>query len=337
MSLVATVVDPVTEPMPARWDPFVAEHRLPPVWDSELLRLAAWCDRAPATAVLVSEATSAQPVAAFYVRHPGPASPRRFVRPGRMPAVTIAECRAVPWHGAGMVFAAPADERDRREAVRIFERALRRRVGPGGLLIAYRGLPVEYLRLVMRPGRLQLPPSSHMVLYNKWPDLPGYLAALGRGTRKSLRKLSRSVDEDHCVQVDLAGRVDAADACWLTELVRRRHLPRRFLPPPRPVRYFDRYGRLPGAWCITYRDPQARLLAFAAGHDNGEDLFSGPWGLRSLADGGRRDLYFDIHLRLVALMLHTGRQRLLLGAGMHEIKARYGAVAEPRWAVVGAL
>jgi hypothetical protein len=338
MSLTAAAVDPLTEPIPAGWDEFVTGQRPPPVWDSRLLRIAAWCDRVPATAVLVSEAASARPVAAFYVRHLGPVSPGRFVRPGRMPVVTLSECRAVPWTGAGMVFAADTDQRDRREAVRVFERALGRRVGAGGRLIAYRSLPAEHLAVVPTARRLRLPQSPHMVLYNRWPDLPSYLATLDRAWRKRLRQIRRAVDADPTVRFEVTGTIDTADACWLAEVVRRRYLPRWFTPPPpRPASYFERFSQLPGTWFFAYRDPQARLLAFQAGYDNGEELYARTWGARTLADSGRRNLYFDDYLRQVELMIRTGRRRLDLGAGMPEIKARYGARAEPQWVVMGAL
>lgn len=335
MSLVATVVDPLTEPVPAGWDAFATAQGILPAWDSRLLRATDWCTRVPASMVLVQEASSAAPVAMFHARHIGPSSIRRFVVPGRIPAVTMTECRTVPLLNSGVAFAAAADDRDRAEAVRVFEQALRRRVGAGGQLIAYRCLSDRDLRGFSGTGWLRLRQSPTMALYHEWSDVSGYLAALPRGRRKLLRKIRRAMDDGGGTAVAVAPTIDAAEACWLAESVRRRYKSRRFPPPPLPAGYFERFSQLPGVWFLTYRDPAGRLLAYVAGHDNGTDLFTGVWGSRSVTDGGRRNLYFDLFLRLLELIIRTERRRVLLGPGLAGIKSQYGARPEPLWTLVG--
>jgi hypothetical protein len=328
MSLVATIVDPRTEPVPAAWDAFVAAERLLPLWSSDILRAADWCAPAASSFVLVEESVSGAPVALFHARHHGATRPSRYARPGRLPAVTLTECRIAPGlMDAGMAFAAGTAARDRTEAVRAFESAVRRRTGPGGLAIGYRELTDAHLAAVPAARRIRLRLSPTMVLHNEWSDLDGYLAARPRKFRAQLRKVRDGVR----VAPELVESVDPGPACWLAEQVRRRHFPRAVPRPPLPELYFRHLAALPGSRFLTYRDEGGRLLAFTAVLDTGEDLLLVNWG-SAAADG---NLYFDQYRRLVELMISTGRRRMVMGKGMRDLKARYGARPEPLWGVVG--
>ena len=77
------------------------------------------------------------------------------------------------------------------------------------------------------------------------------------------------------------------------------------------------------------------LIAFSVVHDNGDELVHGHWGLEELVLGGRRDLFFDVNLRVVERMIRTGRRRLVLGKAMPDLKAMFGARLEPQFAVFG--
>jgi len=334
MSLVATVADPLTQPAPPGWEEFVAAYGLLPAWDYQLLRTAAWCSQTASSAVLVRDAASREPVAAFHARHPGTTDPRRFIGPGRVPAVSITECRTAPALGPGVAFAAGLDDRGRAEAVRRFERALGARVGGGGGFIAYRALPERDLAAMPSAGRIRLRLSPRMVLHNQWPDLEAYLAALPGKWRNRLRRVRQAVVADG-TRAELTRTIEPADACWLSETVNSRYRPRAVPRPPWPAGYFERLNQLPGTRFVTYRSPAGQLLAFVAMYDTGVELVAGAWGNRSETDGGRRHLYFDLYLRQVEWLLSTGRERLVLGCGMTEIKSRYRARPEPTWGVVG--
>jgi hypothetical protein len=332
MGLTATVIDPLAEPVPAAWDAFVAAERLLPLWRSALVRTADWCARSPSSMVLVQEAGSAATVALFHTRHTAPGRSGRFVRPGRSRTLSMTDCRAVPQvTGPGMAFAAGTTEPDRRAAIRVFERAMRR---AGGVAVAYRDLPPAALAVVPTRGRVKLRLSANMVLRNEWADFDGYLATLPRKWRSQLKAIRAALGQEG-VRVALAESIDAAEASWLAEVVRARHLPRLLPGPPMPTCYFAHLADLPGSRFLTYRDPDGRLLAFTAVHDSGTDLLLMCWGSRSRTEGGHRNLYFDQYLRMVELMIGTGRRRMVLGKGLPDIKARYGAHPEPLWGVVG--
>jgi hypothetical protein len=332
MSLSATVADPLTEPVPPGWDDFVAAQRLPALWHSSVVSGAAWAARAASSLALVRDTASGEPVALFHARHVGVTAPYRYARPGRMPAVTLTRCRALP---AGMAFAAQLPGPDRVEAVHAFERATRRRTGAGALGIAYRDLDGALVDAIPTARRRRVLLAPRMVLHNEWADVEAYRAALPGKWRANLRKRRDAVERDPTLAVDLDGTVEPAEACWLAELVRRRHRPRLVPRPPVSALHFARLAALPGTRFLTYRDAAGRLLAFTAVADTGTDLLSVAWGCLDRADGGRADLYLDQFHRMAELLVTTGRRRLVWGAASRVITHRYGARPDPLWAVVG--
>jgi hypothetical protein len=340
MSLVATVVDPLTGQVPPEWDQFADAHRLLPGWYSGVLRAVNWCVPVASSMVIVHEPNGTQPVAMFHARHLGPTNLARLVRPGARPAwASLAECRTAPFPlEPGLAFAAGTGPADRIEAVRRFEQALRRRTGPGGIAITYRNLPEPDLPLVTTGTRVQRRLQPRMVLDNQWSDLPSYLGSLPAKWRSQLRKVSDAVAGDPSLRVELADTIEAGPACWLAEVVRLRYESGRLLPrPPAPAYAIAELAKLPGCRFLTYRDGRGDLLGYSTFYDDGTDLLLIWWGSRSETDGWRRDIYFDQYLRLVQLMIDTGRRRLILGGGMERIKARYGARPQYRWEVIGPL
>lgn len=334
MGLTAIVTDPRTEPPPPRWDEFVAAHpRLQPGWHSSLLQAVDWCVPDASSTVLVAEASSGQPVAAFHVRHVSPLRRHQLSRPGRVPPFGVTSCRLAPLPDAGVAFAAEAGLSDQVEAVRVFAHALRRRAGPAGRVVIYRRLPDQTLPAVPHRDRLRRARMPQMVVHNEWSDVSGYLAGLSKVARRNLRWVRRQVDRDETIRVSLASRIEPPSACWLAESVRQSHGPGSSYPPC-PAHYFTQLNLLPGTYFLTYRDPAGRLLAYLAGHDDGDQIFAGLWGRRGEADGGRPYLFFDMILRSVELMVARGRRRLVLGGALPEVKARYGAWPEPRWDLV---
>lgn len=330
-SLEAIATDPLTHGAPSGWDDFVIAQGLLPDWHSGLLAAVDWCAPAPSSLVLVRDRAGA-PVAAFHARHPGQNNPRRFATPGRTVGIGATVCVNPPFNDTGAAFADGVDDRDRTEAVRVFERAVRQRSRP---VIAYRGLYREDLAVVPNARRVTFRLYPRMVLGNEWPDRDTYLRSLTRKWRYHLRKLRRAMDADPDLTVAWEHHLDPEQACWLAEVVRARHTSRWLPEPPLPVRYFQQLAGLPGSRFLTYRDGDGRLLAYTAVHDDGRDLLAVCWGSRASTDGRRANLYFDQYLRMVELMVDTGRERLVLGRAWEQIKQRYGAVAQPRWGMVG--
>lgn len=335
MSLAAVEVDPLRAPPPAGWDALVAAERLVVRFDSQLVRVASYCAQGPSSMVLVQDEPSGEPVALFYARHVGARDPRRFARPDRVAPLGITECRITPMLDTGIAFASELDQASRREAVRVFERAVRRRAGAGAHPIAYRAVSEPLLASVPLAGRRVMRQSGSMVIHNEWSDMAGYLAGLPRRWGNKMSRLYEEVAADSSVRFTVEEAIDPEQACWLADSVRRRRQ-RGVVPfPTLPASYFARFNAIPDTRYLVYRDRDDRLLAFVTFYDDGRDLHSGIWGYREQEDGGRRDLYFDVHLRQAELLIDRGRQRLLLGVGMEELKARFCARPEPRWGVFG--
>jgi hypothetical protein len=328
MAMTATVVNPLSMPVPPAWDEFVVRERLVPMWRSGMVTAADWCSPHPASMVLVHRESPDAPIALFHAEHPGPRR-RRFARPAPVRRHAMALCRlAASTNSAGAAFAAGLPETEKRQAVRVFERALGR-----GLPIAYLELTADDMPVIAGRGRLRLPLAPRMSLANEWGDIGGYLRSLPAKWRSQLRRIGETVAADAEVTCATETRVDAAEAAWLLEVVRSRHAdPAR---PPLPARYLDRLMAQPDIDALTYRDADGRLLGYSLIHDDGERLLLILWGARRPTDGGRRDLYFDQYLRLVDRMVQTGRKSLVLGKGMTGIKARFGAVPVPLWGVAG--
>jgi hypothetical protein len=326
MSLVATVADPLTDPAPPAWDAFVTRHRLPALWRWQVLAPADWCAVGTPSMVLVRERSGDEPVALFHARRVGPGGLGSYGRPGRRPWLGLTVCQLNSSLAPGLAFADGLDRRDRAEACRAFERAARR---PG---LAYRGLADGDLAVVPSAARVRLRLSPVMVLTNRWPDLASYLAGLPRKWRSQLRGIHDGLRADPHLRVEIASSIEPEEACWLAELVVRRYASRP--APPRPVSYFRQLAALPESRFLTYRTEHGRLLSFVCFLDDGRELVLVWWGTRHRRDGWRPNIYFDQYLRLVELMVASGRHRMVLGCGREDVKARYGAWPQPRWALV---
>ena len=137
------------------------------------------------------------------------------------------------------------------------------------------------------------------------------------------------------IRVELVDSIDSAEACWLAELVHTRHRARGRLRPPVPAIYFERLIARPEVRLLTYRDAEGRLLAYMLVLDDRTQLSLLVWGSRSGSGDQPRNLYFDQYRRLIELMVTLGRERLVLGKGLTDIKARFGARPEPLFGVVG--
>lgn len=327
--------DPLREGAPDAWDAFVEEHKLPSAWASGMLGRAAWCS--PNAILMGAFCTgSGAAVALFHGRLIGlPGRPDRYRDPQVRPLTAILECKLTPGStSTGYEFAPGLSAGEKSAAVRAFNGGVRRRLGGRLAGIVYRHVHATDLAGIAGKPKLSLPVQPTAVLDNHWDDVTGYLAGLESAHRKGLRRIRRRVDEDAGLTVGIEQQISAHDAARLAALVRARHRGP-FAEPPLSVGYMDALGNAADTSFMTYRENDGRLIAFSVVHDNGAVLVHGHWGLEELVLGGRRDLFFDVNLRVVERMIHTGRRRLVLGKAMPKLKAMFGARMEPQFAVFG--
>ena len=151
--------------------------------------------------------------------------------------------------------------------------------------------------------------------------------------RSQLKRIRAEVDADSSVKVELTTQIDPEEAAWLAEVIRQRYTPRFPPMPPLPAVAIAEVAQLPGTRFITYRERSGRLLGYSTLYDTGSELTLIWWGSRADGDGRRANLYFDQYLRAIELMIDLERPRMVLGAGMERIKARFGAHPITRWNV----
>lgn len=332
MPLTVELADPLREPVPAQWDRFAEAGGMPSLWRADLLSPLAWCAQSPTLLAVVLDASGAC-LAAFHTRYLGLTDPRRFVAPRAVPPAGLIESRLHPGGSlAGHRFAPGLPAGDRRAAADALARALRSRLGSGCVGIAYRHVSAEDV-VVLRPLRAhRLHPE--MVIENRWSDPAAYLAGLPSKRRVQMRKNRRRIDAD--LRVAFQATVPPVEASRLIHEVRLRNRPAGVVTAPVPAEYFARLGRSGQVRFLTYRDAAGLLLALVVVHDDGTDLLCTMWGSRAPADGGRPGLYFDLYWRMVERLIGTGRRRLVLGKGLTEVKARYGARPHDRFLVLSA-
>lgn len=337
-SVMVQVFDPLTDPIPAEWDRFTAEHRLVWQWSADALRAAAWNTQNPTVLGLATDATGT-PIAVIHARAVGlPSRPDRFRRGTRLPLTGLLEVRRPPGAASGFSFAAGLAPADRREVIHRFSRAVRPAVGSRPFGIAYRHLTREELAAVCTSRNLVVRVQPCAVLHNEWGSVEEYLAKLDRDRRKSIRRLRRRISADSTLAVSTEDHIDPRAAARLVESVRARHRRGWMIEPPIGVEQVEVMAGAEGVHFSCYREAVGgRLLAFATWEDTGSSIVSGLWGAEDLASGGRRDLYFDSIVRSVEALIGTGRRQLDLGKGMTDIKATFGARLEPRYSVIGPL
>jgi hypothetical protein len=334
--ITAEVVDPRTEPEPDGWPGFTRRRALLPVWTFELLRREAWLTRNPPVLVVVRDGGEIVAAVTAMVCRPG----RRRFAASRPPGPHWADAY-VPVFGGhpAVVFADGLDVPGRRTAVRVAERALARRLGAGLLGMVYRVVEPDVLPAVSGRGRLVRATLPTTVLRNRWPDVDGWLASLGRERRQGIRRYARKIERDPSLEVRSGpGRADLDPhelAGLLTAHQVRLGTPRFDHRTPVAGAYLAELVRRPDVHTLTYRDAaDGRLLAFNTLVDHPETPVLHFWAARPVSDGGRYNLYFDCYLRCVRHMVEHGRPALTAGRGLLEVKASLGFEPQPRYAVV---
>lgn len=343
MALTALVHDPRTDGEPDGWAAFALRRGLHSVWDYGLMRLEAWLARNPAVLGVVRDGDRIAAAATVLICRPRWTRRYADAPGGRGPG--WAEVY-LPWLSGypAIVFDPDLTAEGRRAAVRAFERAVLRHVGPGLLGIAYRSVDPETAAALSRPLARTWRTDPTTVLANTWPSEDGWLAGLSKERRTSIRRYARKIDSDPTLEVREGwGRTDA-DPHELAALVNR-HRARLGIARSDPRTevagaFLAEFTRRPDVRLLTYRDADGTLLAANTLLDHPSSTVLQHWAARPPAEGGRHNLYFDCYLRCVRHLVSAGRAELTSGRGLLEVKTSLGfstrelhTVAVPRPAV----
>ncbi|GAB4588125.1 GNAT family N-acetyltransferase [Nocardia sp. IFM 10818] len=172
------------------------------------------------------------------------------------------------------------------------------------------------------------------VLPIEWPDEDGWLGTLSSNRRRSLRKGARLLS----AATDLVagdGSASELDTEQLIGLFRRTEI--KYQGVRQPPRMSDRWLRTllahPEVRSVSYRDAAGNLLAAFTILDHPSWPLVHRWGALPADAGGHRHLYFDGVRRTVAWAAVSGKQGLIWGKGLDEVKQRLGCRLLPRYAV----
>ncbi len=330
MVFEAVVVDPLREALPSTWSDLVKGAGFSVLWDAGLLASLAWFARHPSLMAVVTD--DGTPCALFCARHRGPLPPRRFGDPAGRRLPGIVECHLLPFVTTpGFAFHPELDVAGRAAAVTAFERAVAARLGLRCAGFVYRQVTEEE-RPVFE-GRIIRAGEPDAVIDNRWDSVEEYLRDLPRHDRKRLRRLDRMVQEDPEVTTGVETSIDGVEASRLFNVVQYRHRPRFATPVPVPPLYYDLMSGRSGVGYYTYRTPASDLIAYGLLIDDGRVLRCHGWGTRAPADGGRPLLYFDHFLRQAYHLIEEGREQMIMGKAMFDVKRRFGARLSPLYAV----
>lgn len=326
----AVIVDPLREPLPPAWADLVKDAELPVLWDPGLLESLAWFSRHPTLMAVVTD--GGRPCALFCARHRGPLPPRRFGDPAGRRLPGIVECHLLPFVTTpGFAFHPELDVAGRAASVKAFERAVAARLGPRCAGFVYRQVTEEERPVFA--GRIIRAGQPDAVIDNRWGSVEEYLGDLPRRDRKRLQRLDRMMRDDTEVVRAVEASIDGVEASRLFNVVQYRHPPRFATPVPVPPLYYDLMSGRSGVSYYTYRTPESDLIAYGLLVDDGRTLRCHGWGTLDQADGGRPHLYFDHFLRQVYHLIDEGRDQMIMGKSMFDIKRRFGARLAPLYAV----
>ncbi|WP_406136544.1 hypothetical protein [Streptomyces sp. NBC_01089] len=309
MPLIVETFDPRRDERPPWWEAFRHSAGLHVPWDWDLLRLA------PPSAVAVAFDGEDVVAAAVARRNRGVADVRPLggtaqpswwtADPVPSPAVPRSLARGLRAQLGFPVLGTLWRELDRDRAVALGGVRFKCRINPVALL------PIE------------------------WSDEEGWLRTLSSKRRRTLRATARAVARDEGLRL-ADGPVGDLDADALIRLIRLNEV--KYNGPRHQSRMSDAWlrglFRRRDVRALSYHEADGRMLAAFTLIDHPTWPVVHRWGIVPAEEGARKDLYFHAYLRTVAWATSAGKQGLLLGKGLPDIKRRLGCRIEDRYAVL---
>jgi hypothetical protein len=316
---------------PEGWAEFAAKERLASLWSWPLVRAAAAGSRAAVLAATL---------------HDGPAvvglATARFgglrVRRGRAPLAGVVDVESLTTSSLpGIALACDADADAFGDAAEALQDAFAERYGGRVRAVMLRQVSAGNLPAVLRRPAIVREGGPISLFANRFDSFDAYARSLGK-RRWELRRVYRiESDPDLAIESTLDGPVTpitAAELCRLVASVVDRHhrkwwLRKRYLSEAMAAAQLA----APGIQLRTYRD-QGRLVAAHLCFDHPDLPLSGAWGAYSVAEGGRRDLWYHSNAEVARWCIETGRRGYLGGQGSLVEKKRLGHEMLRQWAVL---
>ncbi|OZM75039.1 GNAT family N-acetyltransferase [Amycolatopsis antarctica] len=330
------VLDPRFDPEPVYWTALRKRAGLRADWSWDVLAVQAWCARTPQYVTVLHEGgEQTGVVACAWVGTP--TRRHRFAgsaRGGRIGGLDVRSpnSSAVP----GWWFAGAGPDGGCRELLDRYLPLMRSRLGPGLRVLLARQLGEAGVSEV--DGRFRLVRRTEDV---GRIDLDGFsseddwTSTLRKKRRQSLHKIAATIAADPAVEVRvgaLAG-ADPVEAAALMRYNSDKHRDVPIVPLPQFGGYLERLFGQPDVLGVRYLDGSTgRLLALGLIFDHPQWPVLRSWSALPGHLGGRRDLYFDVYREFVSWGIRSGKDGLILGKKMAELKRTLGAQLVPQYA-----
>lgn len=321
------VLDPRRDPEPDYWPALRSTAGLLACWDYGLLRIAAWCERYPLLLAVARD--GGRPVGLMCASWVGvPVRMRSYVSSRRRPWAGLLNVRIpASMSSPGWWLSPDLDLPARREVLRGLLRGIRREVGPLCTGVLWRQVGDDDLPTFTGRLRVVRETLPLAVLSTRFRDLDEWLGTLGSDRRQNLRRRGRKIDADPTLRfsVSTGQDLDLPQMVSLARLHERKHEVPMWGRLPLPGSYFDALRSRSDVLMMAYHDDTGRLLAYNIVLDDPQWPIAMYYAGLPPELGGRGHLYFDQFRRLMAWAIDGGRQGLIWGKGLHELKSDLGA------------
>lgn len=170
------------------------------------------------------------------------------------------------------------------------------------------------------------------------PGPEEWLQSLGKSRRQDLRRLRRRHAEDPGLEISQGPFAEVVKGEEVAPLLSNnfdRHNPRKhpLMNSPASPTWLDVTATDPALQAVAYRDDGELVAAGVVAMHGGTARWLS-WGAHYLGKADKRGFYYDAVRRIVELSYSGGNQHLVLGKGMGELKASFGARLYAQRAVV---
>ena len=339
MSYLVTMLDPRRDGEPVWWESWRRRAGLWANWAWPVLRSGTWTSRSALLLAVIwrdSVGTDAAGLVAATIS--SPFLGRRL-------------CPAVGWPRPGYVHVqAPqssaqpgwwfdSDDRAERAAMfRAYAHAVRRQLRGSAAAVLWRQVGEADLGLI--PRRIWTRRTEPVALLDTLGiDRTAWLASLRRSRRNDLKRIFRSVATDPEIEVRIGTAAEVVGAGELVRLARLNYDKHGVAAADRrtgmrTVAWHQALLDCPDVAAIAYRNRAGRLLGAGVVLEDARRPLWLSWGAEPVERGGRKHLYFDLFGQIVDRVAEQGKQGIVLGKGMAELKADLGARLVPQYAVV---
>lgn len=329
----AEVLDPRFAPMPRYWPQLRARAGLRADWSWPVLAAQGWCARAPQLVTVLHRPD--RPAGVVFAAQVGPTTrPHRFVRVAGHRRFSLLDVRS-PGTSAvsGWWF---EDQHDFGQQVDEALAAIGTELGRGPHAALLRQLDDTELPQLNGPKLVRDTEPVAVLRTDVFANREEWLAGLGKNRRASLRKIFRTFENDPDIVLSTEPGTEA-DPARIAELMRFnaiKHADAPITPLPLHGSYLAELLAQPDVLLLRYAARNTgTLLGAGIVLDHPQWPVFRAWSARPNELGGPPHLYFAHYGALVGWAIESGKQGLILGKAMTEVKTSLGARLRTQHAV----